>query len=95
MKRRKGTPGTLAELKRLGKTADSVLARCIGRTIGENRRRTRTPTHQIGDWWTARETKLTGRFNDAELARRLRRTADHARRQRAPMPMLSLIPELK
>jgi hypothetical protein len=35
MKRRKGAPWTLAELERLGKTADSVLARRIGRTSGK------------------------------------------------------------
>jgi hypothetical protein len=76
---------TLAQLKQLGKTPDSVLARRTGRTVKavvamRQRRRIRLTTPPRP--WTARETALLGRFNDAELGRRLRRPQWNVRRQR-------------
>ena len=77
IKRRWGAPWTLAELKRLGKVPDSILARRTGRTIKEvvamrEHRRIRLPTPPRR--WTAREIKMLGHFNDRELTRRLRRS---------------------
>ena len=76
MPAKKTTPWTLAELKQLGRTPDSVLARRTGRTIKEvvaerERRRIglRTPRRR----WTAREINLLGNLSDMEVARRLGR----------------------
>src|SRR5438128_3268461 len=74
--RRKGDPWTQAELKRLGKTVDSALARRRRRTIKETvaereARRLALPTGPRR--WTAREIRMLGRFSDPELGRRLRR----------------------
>src|SRR5580692_8538700 len=82
---RRGAPWTIAEVKQLGKTPDSVLARRAGRTIKEvtverERRRIRlcTPPRR----WTAREIKLLGHYNDWELGRRLRRPSHQIRTRR-------------
>ena len=95
IKRRWGAPWTLAELKRLGKTPDSVLARHTGRTIREvvamrEHRRIRLVTAPRR--WTAREIKLLGRFTDAELSRRLRRSYETVRRQRRILHIPALRP---
>ena len=95
MKTRKGAPWTPAELNKLGKLPDSVLARRTGRTIKEivaerERRRIRLPTPPRR--WTAREIRLLGRFNDREVARRLRRSYEVVRRQRTNLGIPSLCP---
>src|SRR5712672_2207705 len=82
---RRGAPWSQAELKRLGKTPDSVLARRAKRTIKEivaerTARRIALPT--AARPWTAREINLLGRLNDVELSRRLRRSPEAVRRQR-------------
>src|SRR5258708_40001244 len=93
--RRGGAPCTAAELKHLGKTPDSVLARRLRRTIAEvvaererRRIRLRTPPRR----WTAREIKLLGAMFDMEVARRLRRTRDDVRRQRRSLRIPALRP---
>src|SRR6266496_6083633 len=73
---RKGEPWTVSEIKRLGKTVDSALARRRRRTIKETvaerqGRRLALPTGPRP--WTAREIRMLGRFSDCELGRRLRR----------------------
>src|SRR6266850_1369511 len=82
---RKGEPWKMEELKRLGKTADSRLARQAKRTIQETvaereARRIALPTAPRR--WTAREMKMLGTMSDAELARRLRRSSGNVRYQR-------------
>jgi hypothetical protein len=82
---RRGAAWTLAELKQLGRKADSVLARRMGRTLKEvvamrESRRIRLPTPLRP--WTAREIRLLGTMNDAELARRLRRQQHQVWHQR-------------
>lgn len=67
IKRRWGAPWTSAELKRLGKTPDSALARRWGRTIKEiaaerERRRIKLPTGPRR--WIAREIMMLGRYSD-------------------------------
>lgn len=83
--RRKGEPWKLEELKRLGKAADSYLARRARRTIKEivaerESRRIALPTGPRR--WTAREIRLLGTMSDAELARRLRRPRENVRSER-------------
>ena len=85
IKSRRHAPWTAAELKHLGKTPDSVLARRFSRTIEEvvaerERRRLALPTPARR--WTAREIKLLGSRPDMEVARRLRRDRNDVRRQR-------------
>src|SRR6266478_8032880 len=73
---RRGARWTVAELKRVGKTPDSVLARRRGRTIKEvvAKRESRGIGRLTGRCpWTAREILLLGKMNDHELGRRLRR----------------------
>jgi len=93
-KRRWGASWTLAELRQLGRAADSVLARRTGRTIGEvvamrEKRRVGLPTPDRR--WSAREVKMLGRYNDAELARRLRRGKGQVRRQRIALGIPALL----
>ena len=69
---RREAPWTIAEIKRFGKTPDSVLARRYGRTIKavvaeREARGIHLPTGPRR--WTAREIKLLGTMSDAELAR--------------------------
>ena len=85
-KNRRGERWTLAEVKQLGNTPDSVLARRTGRTIKEvvaerERRRIRLPTPPRR--WTVSEIKLLGCYFDTEIARRLRRPVSSVRRQSA------------
>ena len=55
--------------------------RTIKETVAEReQRRIKLPTGPRR--WTAREIKMFGRFNDCEVARRLRRTPDQVRKQR-------------
>jgi len=82
---RQGARWTLAELKQLGRTPDSVLARREGRPIREAvamrvSRRVALPTP--GRRWTARESRLLGTKPDAEVARRLRHPDAAVRLQR-------------
>src|SRR6266404_4524935 len=75
--RRKAEPWTRRELARLGKTADSKLARRNRRTIQETvaereARRIALPTAPRR--WTAKEIRMLGHFSDLEVARRLRRS---------------------
>lgn len=82
---RRGAPWTIAELNQLGKTPDSVLAKRFTRTIREivEEREARGMGLPVGlRRWTAREIKLLGTMNDAELGRRLRRSKEQVRRQR-------------
>ncbi len=79
IKRRRGVPWTLAELKQLGKTPDAVLARRARRTIKEvaamrEGRRIGLPTPPRR--WSAREIKLLGTLPDPQLAQRLRRNVN-------------------
>jgi hypothetical protein len=74
---------------------DSVLARRIGRTIKEiveerqwRRIRLVTPPRR----WTARETKLLGRYFDEELARRFRRPVHDVARQRIALQIPAFRP---
>jgi hypothetical protein len=83
--RRGGVPWKLAELKQLGKTPDSVLARLRQRTIKEvvarresQRVKLITPPRR----WTAREIRLLGTMSDREISRRLRRSYESVRWQR-------------
>src|ERR1035437_1539119 len=85
VRRRRGAPWSVAELKQLGKRPDSVLARRMGRTIKEvvamrESRRIKLPTPPRR--WTAREIRLLGTMNDAELGRCLRRRDSSVRDQR-------------
>jgi hypothetical protein len=76
-KSRRGSAWSFAELKRLGKTPDSVLARRRGRTIKEivtMREHYRIAMETGPRPWTMREIKLLGTINDYEVARRLRRS---------------------
>ena len=71
-------PWTLAELKQLGRTPDSLLARRSRRTIHEvvAMRESRGIGLVTGPRpWRAREIKLLGTMPDHELGRRLRRSA--------------------
>src|SRR6266571_6876081 len=82
---RRGAPWTFAELKRLGKTADSVLARRRRRTIKEvvaMREHLRIALETGPRPWTMREIQLLGTMNDYELSRRLRRANYRVRSQR-------------
>ena len=84
-KHRWGALWTLGELKQLGRTPDSVLARRTGRTIKEvvaMRDSRRIALVSASRRWTAREIGMLGRFNDAELGRRLRRAHHDVWRQR-------------
>src|SRR5580658_3749618 len=92
---RKGAAWTLSELKRLGKSPDSVLGRRSGRTIREivamrEERRIKLATGPRR--WTAREIKLLGRYFDAELARRLQRKLSDVRHQRQSLYIPSIRP---
>ena len=72
---RRGSAWSFAEIKRLGNTPDSVLARRSRRTIKEivaMREHYRIAMETGPRPWTMREIKLLGRMNDYELARRLR-----------------------
>ena len=76
-KARRDAPWTIAELKQLGRTPDSILARRTGRTIKEvvaERERRRIGMRMPPRRWTAGEIRLLGRFSDLELARRFRRS---------------------
>jgi len=53
-------------------------------------RRVRLPTPPRR--WTAREINLLGRFNDRELARRLRRPKHQVRSQRIALHIPPLLP---
>src|SRR5437868_6631073 len=82
---RRGAPWTAKELKSLGKTPDSALARRYRRTISEvvaerERRRIRLCTGPRR--WTPREVRLLGTMFDYELARRLERHRLDVFRQR-------------
>jgi hypothetical protein len=75
---------TAREVALLGKVPDSVLARRTGRTINAavEEREQRAIALPLGPRrWTACEIRMLGKYNDAELGR-LRRSADHVRRQR-------------
>jgi hypothetical protein len=77
-KDRRHAPWTVAEISRLGKRPDSVLAKRWHRTIQEvvakrEELRIRLPTPPRP--WTAREIRLLGTMSDPELGRRLRRKA--------------------
>ena len=83
--RRKAEPWTRRELARLGKSADSKLARRNRRTIQETvaereARRIALPTAPRR--WTAKEIRMLGHFSDREVARRLRRSQHSVRYQR-------------
>jgi len=70
-RRRWGAPWKLAELKRLGRAPDSVLARRMGRTIKEvvAMRESRRLGLVTGPRrWTAREIRLLGSMPDREVA---------------------------
>jgi hypothetical protein len=93
--RRRGALWTIAELKQLGKTPDSVLARRTGRTIQEivaERENRRIKLETGPRRWTAREIKMLGRLNDFEVARRLRRSKGSVRRQRIALRIPALHP---
>ena len=95
IKRRWGAPWTLAELKRLGKTPDSILARRTGRTIKEvvtERERKRIRLLLPPRRWTAREIKILGRYSDSEVARRLRRDINDVRQHRRRLHIPPLRP---
>ncbi|PWU10182.1 MAG: hypothetical protein C5B50_25975 [Verrucomicrobia bacterium] len=82
---RRGAPWSVGELKRLGRTADSRLARLRRRTIKEvvaQRTARRLGVETGPRRWTAREIRLLGKFNDHELARRLSRRLSEVRQQR-------------
>src|ERR1017187_2603802 len=71
-------PWTVAELKQLGRTPDSVLARRTQRTIQEivAMRESRGIGLTTGPRrWTEREIRLLGTLSDHEVGRRLRRPA--------------------
>src|SRR5437867_3679332 len=92
---RKGEPWKIGELKRLGKTADSRLARRAKRTITETvaereARRIALPTGPRR--WTAREIRLLGTLSDAELGRRLRRPRENVRSQRRTLSIPAFKP---
>jgi len=83
--RHRGTPWKLAELKQLGKTPDSVLARRFKRTIKEvvaMRDSRRVDLATSPRRWTAREIRLLGTMPDLETARQLRRSCGAVRHQR-------------
>src|SRR6266513_1934156 len=93
--RRKAEPWTRGELKRLGKTAYSNLARRRKRTIKETvaereARRIALPTGPRR--WTAREIRMLGRFSDPEVGRRLRRTSGNVRSQRRKLKIRAFKP---
>ncbi len=74
---RRKAPWTTAELKQLGRTPDSVLARRFRRTIREvlakrEARRIGLPIRRRT--WTPAEIRLLGTMPDQELAERLRRS---------------------
>src|SRR5260370_25191811 len=85
---RRALPWSAGELKRLGEEPDSVLARCLGRTIAEvvamrEERRIGLPQTRP---WTGRELKVLGRYNDAEFSRRLSRKEGDGRQQPLLLP---------
>src|ERR1035437_4869698 len=95
VRRRRGAPWSVAELKQLGKRPDSTLARRMGRTIKEvvamrESRRIKLPTPPRR--WTAREIRLLGTMNDAELGRRLRRHYYVVRKKRNAFKIPSFLP---
>src|SRR5438874_13807076 len=76
---------TRAEVRKLGKVPDSVLARrfrCTIKEIVAERERRGIALETGPRRWTAREIRLLGTMNDHELARRLRRPTHEVRRQR-------------
>src|SRR6266404_5079374 len=76
---------TIAELKKLGRIPDSILARKTSRTlreIQEQREARAIALPTAPRRWTAREIRLLGKFNDTEVARRLRRRTHEVRRER-------------
>src|SRR6266566_6038429 len=98
MKSRRGAPWTFADLKRLGKTADSVLARLRRRTIKEvvaMREHLRIALETGPRRWTMREIGLLGKKNDYELSRRFRRPKYevHAQRRALGIPPFKPRPE--
>ena len=92
-------PWTVAELKQLGNVPDCLLAALDAPSRKSLpsacawRIRLPTPPRR----WTAREIKLLGRFTDAELSRRLRRTLGEVRMQRVllKVPPLRARPEFR
>src|SRR5664280_746402 len=91
-------PWTLAELKQLGRTPDSVLARRTRRTIQEvvTMRESRGIGLVTGPRrWTAREIRLLGTMSDYELGRRLRRPAWAVYSQRVALKIPALRPRPK
>src|ERR1700733_5972329 len=95
VKNSRGAVWTSAEIKRLGKVPDSVLARRFGRTIKEvvaMRESCGNGLPTAPRRWTAREIALLGRFNDAELGRRLRRPAHVVQKKRASFGIPPLVP---
>ena len=88
---RRGAPWTTAELEQLGIIPDSVLARRAERTIAEvvamrEERRISLPAPPRR--WSARESRMLGRYADRELARRLGRPRKqlHDERPRLKIP---------
>src|SRR4051794_27009062 len=95
---RRGASWTFAELKRLGKTPDSVLALRWRRTIKEivaMREHLRIALETGPRPWTMREIELLGRKNDYELARRLRRPKHQIYGQRRALRIPPFIPRPK
>src|SRR5713101_2576875 len=76
------------ELRQLGRTPDSVLARRLGRTIQEvaaERVARRIGLAKGGRRWTEREVRLLGTMADQDVGQRLRRPR-HEVRKAAPRP---------
>ena len=92
---RRGAQWTIAELKQLGKTPDSVLAKFTGRTIHEvveMREHQRIGLPDPSRRWTAREINLLGTMSDSELGRRMRRTVHQVRKRRVSLKIPSFKP---
>jgi hypothetical protein len=95
---RQGAPWSKAELKRLGKSPDSVLARRRGRTIKEvvaMREARRIGLPLPSRRWTANEIQLLGKLPDLEIARRTRRSKSAIQHFRASLGIPALMAPLK
>src|SRR5437867_11729642 len=94
----KGRPWTVAEVEKLGRVPDSVLAERTGHTIKEvaAERDARGINVNTGPRrWTARELKLLGTMADRDIGQLLRRSRWSVNRQRRLLKIPAFKPKAK
>jgi hypothetical protein len=81
-----GMPWRKSEIRLLGRDEDTVIAKCLGRSVTsvQNKRRKLGIPPASGHFWTPQEEALIGRLSDVEAARQLGRglrAVQHRRRK--------------